>query len=259
MLFLKLAGFATSVLFVCLTLACTQGTESAPDVGATVDSAVAATVEARSPDLPSALAQTVDASQAATLASAATTSEAQSTVPSPSPTQTIDASLAATLASAAATFEAQSAVPPSEPARKNVGPAIPAPMPTTGAAPTQELIPTPTLTPVPIATPTSFDIKMANCHQEDTDGYEFVSSEGAYSNEQRGVEEWYGTTWSGDYPKADRIRCLTSVYDSIEDARWSLIYSTALQRGEWSQAGLLEHCQITGVNIGCHSPRSLDQ
>ena len=75
-------------------------------------------------------------------------------------------------------------------------------------------------------------------------------SEGPDSYEQWGVREWYRTTWSGDYPKADRIRRFTSVYDSIEDARWSLIYSTALQRGEWSQAGLLEHRQITGVNIG---------
>ena len=123
-------------------------------------------------------------------------------------------------------------------------------MPTTVAVPTHTLTPRPIPTPVLTATPIPFDIKMATCRQEDTGGYEFVSSEGPDSYDQWGVQERYRTTWSGDYPKADRIRCLTSVYDSIEDARWSLNYSTALQRGEWSQAGLLEHRQITGVNIG---------
>ena len=129
-------------------------------------------------------------------------------------------------------------------------------MPTAVAFRTLTLTPMPTPTPVPTTiltptpTPIPFDIKMANCHQEDTSDYEFVSSEGPHSYELWGVQEWYRTTWSGDYPKSDRIRCLTSVYDSIEDARWSLIYSTAIQRGEWSQAGLLEHRQITEVNIG---------
>ncbi len=170
-------------------------------------------------------------------------------VPPSAPTQTVDA-LAAALASAAATFEAQSAVPPSAPTQTNVGQATSAPMPTTVAVPTHTLTPRPTPTKVLTTTPTPFDIKMANCRQEDTGGYEFDRSEGPDSYEQWGVWEWYRTTWWGDYPKADRIRCLTSVHDSIEDARWSLIYSTALQRGEWSQAGLLEHRQITGVNIG---------
>ena len=277
-LFLNIAGLATFVLFVCLSLACEQAREPALDVGATVDAAVAATLqaqrvvppsaptptidaslattlasaaatfEAQSTVPPSAPTPTVDASLATTLASAAATFEAQSAVPSSAPTPTIDASLAATLASAAATFEAQSAVPSSAPTPTNVGQTISAPMPTTVAVPTHTLTPRPTPTTVP--TPTLLDIKMANCRQEDTGGYEFVMSEGPDSYEQWGVREWYRTTWSGDYPKAERIRCRTSVYDSIEDARWSLIYSTALQRGEWSQAGLLEHRQIIGVNIG---------
>ena len=244
---LNLAGLATPVLFVCLTLACSQATETAPDVGATVDAAVAATVEAQSVVPPSPLTLTIDASLAATLASAAGTVEAQSAVPSSAPTPTIDASLAAALASAAATFEAESAVPPSAPTPTNVGQTILAPMPTTVAVPTHTLTPRPTPTTVP--TPTPFDIKMANCHQEDTGGYEFVGSEGPNSYEPWAVWEWYSTTWLGDFPIYE-IRCLTSVYDSIEDARWSLIYSTALQRGWWSQEGLLEHRQIIGVNIG---------
>ena len=272
-LFLKLAGLATYVLFVCLSLACEQAREPAPDVGATVDAAVAATLQAQSAVPPSAptptvdallaatveaqsvvppslLTPTIDASLAATLASAAATFEAESAVPPSALPPTIDASLAATLASAAATFEAQSAVPSSAPTPTNVGQTTSAPMPTTVAVPTQTLTPRPTPTTVPTPAPTPFDIKMANCRQEDTGGYQFDRSEGPDSYEQWGVREWYRTTWSGDYPKADRIRCLTSVHDSIEDARWSLIYSTALQRGEWSQAGLLEHRQIAGVNIG---------
>ena len=210
--FFKLAGIVTSVLFVCFALACSQGTETAPNVGATVDAAVAATVDAQSAALPSEPTQ-------ANLGQA---------IPTQAPETPNPDLLATLLAAGAVTFEAQST-------------------PTLSAhAP----IPTPTPTPLATATPIPFNIKTANCHQEDTGGYEFVGSEGPQSYEPWGVREWYRTTWSGEYPNADQIRCLTSLYDSIEDARWSLNFSTALQRGWWSQEGLLEHRQITVVNIG---------
>ncbi len=103
----KLAA-PTIVILLALTIACSQGTETAPDVGATVDAAVAATVEAQNAVPPSTPAQMIDATLAAILASDADTFEAQSPVPPSTPTQTIDAALGATIAAAAATFEAQS-------------------------------------------------------------------------------------------------------------------------------------------------------
>lgn len=265
--FLELAWLATSALFVCLTLACSQATATAPDLGATVDAAVAATVEAQgaAPSLAptkSNLGQAIP-TQMLTAAPIPTSTPTVMPVPTLTPISTPTSTLIATpyptdrltptpyatpdqapetptidlqsmLIEAAATFEAGNAATLSAPAPILAPPSTPVP----------------TATPTPTPAPEPFDIKIANCHAEDTGGHEFVGSEGPYSHEQWGVREWYRTSWSGEYPKADKIRCLTSVYDSIEEARWSLVYSTAIQRGEWVQAGLLEHRQITGIIIG---------
>lgn len=68
-----------------------------------------------------------------------------------------------------------------------------------------------------------------------------------------GVREWYSTNWSSD--GGSKIQCLTSIYNSIEDARWALQYSTAVQNRwgqekRWSGKELLEHRQVVVPAIG---------
>ncbi len=118
----------------------------------------------------------------------------------------------------------------------------------TVAVPTHTHTPMPTPTPVPTATPTPFDIKKANCQHEDLpqETFEFIGSEGPHSWEPWGVREWYRTEWSDS---ESRIRCITLVFHTIEDARRSLNYSTAVQR-QWGEAGLLEHHQVVVPAIG---------
>lgn len=71
--------------------------------------------------------------------------------------------------------------------------------------------------------------------------FSLAESEGPYSWEPWGIRKWYATDWWTD--NGYRIRCRTNTFDSVEDARWSLNYSTALQR-VWGQGGLLEHRQV---------------
>lgn len=112
------------------------------------------------------------------------------------------------------------------------------------ATPTPDVIPTPT--------PISFNIKNANCQRRDLqqafDDYRLIDAIGPsrWDVDSWGAWQGYRTFWSsGGYT----IRCLTTMYDSIANARWSLNYSTAVQR-EWLQQGLLEHHQVLAPTIG---------
>lgn len=71
--------------------------------------------------------------------------------------------------------------------------------------------------------------------------FSLTESEGPYAWEPWGIREWYRTDWWTD--DGYRIRCITNIFNSVEDARWSLNYSTALYR-VWGQEGLLEHRHV---------------
>ncbi len=111
---------------------------------------------------------------------------------------------------------------------------------------------TPTPILIPTATPMPFNIKSANCQHGDLRqvfrDYRLTDSIGPreWDVDSWGVWQGYSTFWSGG---GYTIRCVTTLYDSIANARWSLNYSTAVQR-EWLQKGLLEHHQVLAPTIG---------
>ena len=241
--FLKLAGLATCVLFVCLTLACSQATETIPDVGATVEAAVSATVEAQSSAPQSAPTQANFGRAIPTQVPAA------AVVPTSTPNDTpISASTPTpTLIPMATPKPTTSAMRTHTPAPTSTS--TPTLTPTAIPTPRRVATSTPAVTPTPTPTPTPipFDIREANCQHEDLTAemsfhdFSLAESEGPYSWEPWGIRQWYVTDWWTD--DGYRIRCRTNIFDSVEDARWSLNYSTALQR-VWGQEGLLEHRQV---------------
>ena len=101
----------------------------------------------------------------------------------------------------------------------------------------------------------SLDIEKASCEHEDFRelGFELFRSERPTAESEDEVQERYRTDWSSS--GGNRIRCLTYVYSSIEDARWALQYSTAVQR-RWDQEEerarreLLKHRQVVVPAIG---------
>ena len=255
---LKLAGLAASVLFVCLTLACSQATESAPDVGATVNAAVAATVNAQSEAPPSAPTQANLGQAAPTPAPTAATVPTSMPTATPVPTHTLASKPTATPTPTPLPTPTSTPTPTPDPTLMAYVVSL-MPYPTQTPAPLATLVPaatptrnaTSTLTPRPTATPTPtpvpFDIKEANCQHEDLAAempfhdFSLAESEGPYTWEPWEIRQWYGTDWWTD--DGYRIRCRTNIFDSVEAARWSLNYSTALQR-VWGQEGLLEHRQV---------------
>ena len=91
----------------------------------------------------------------------------------------------------------------------------------------------------------SIDIEDAHCQQEDMTGYTLMTT-GLWDADEWDAQEAFSTEWSGSGYK---VQCLTLIYDSVENARWSLNYSTALQR-LLLQEGLLTHRQIAAPKIG---------
>ena len=254
----KIVALAIAVLLSFFTIACSQETETAPDVGATVDAAVAATVEAQSAAPQSTPAQTnlgqAIPTQIPTVAAiptsmptatpvptdtlaptpTATTTPTPFPAPAPTPTPTPDPTLMAYLVSLM-TQPTQTSTP--------IVTLVPAATLTPNATPTPTRWPTATPTPTPVP----FDIKEANCQHEDLTtemswhDFSLTESEGPYRYEPWGIREWYRTDWWTD--DGYRIRCITNIFNSVEDAQWSLNYSTALER-VWGQEGLLEHRQV---------------
>ena len=96
-----------------------------------------------------------------------------------------------------------------------------------------------------LACSSPIDVEKAHCQQEDLPNYTLVASD-LWEVEDWGALEAFSTKWS--VPESE-IRCLTLIYDNTEDARWSLNYSTALQRA-WLQEGVLAHRQIAAPSIG---------
>ena len=222
-LMIKLATLIIAALFA-FTVACSQATETTPDVRATVDAAVAATVAAATvpPSLPTQFVPTQ--------------TQAIVITPTPVPTHTLTPSLTPT------PFATPILTLVSTPDPTLVAYISQIPQPTSPVA-----TPTPMPTAIPTPTPIPFDIREANCQHEDLTAemsfhdFSLAESEGPYSWEPWGIRQWYVTDWWTD--DGYRIRCRTNIFDSVEDARWSLNYSTALQR-VWGQEGLLEHRQV---------------
>ena len=96
-----------------------------------------------------------------------------------------------------------------------------------------------------LACSSSIDIENAHCQQDDLPGYTLNSTE-LWTPDEWDAKEAISTEWSGS---GYRVRCLTLIYESVEDARWALNYSTALQR-VGLLGGALRHQQITAPNIG---------
>lgn len=251
MLVLKIATLATAGVLT-FAAACSQGTETAPDLGSTVEAAVAATVAAVS--LPPPAPTDTNPGQAiptriptATPTPTLTPTNTHTPMPSLTPTpfatstptvvSTPDPTLVAYLLSQ---MPQPTLTPLPTSPRLSLTPVPP-------STPTQQPTATPTLRPTatPASTPIPFDIKKANCQHEDLqqETFEFTGSGGPHSWEPWGVREWYRTDWSKAEPGwPNRTRCITLVFHTIEDARWSLNYSTAVQR-HWGEAELLEHRQ----------------
>ena len=208
---LKTIALVTVALFA-LPLACSppHTTDSTRDLDATVEAAVEATIESRATP---------------TLETAPTSFASRSTTPLPEP------------------------IPTPTPTPTLIS--TPTPSPTYTPTPT----PRPTYTPSPTATPIPFNITEAHCQREDfgeayADGYGITDTVGP---EQWDAHAWrwresFSTNWSG-LISSDSIlfdvSCRTVIYDSIDNARWSLNYSTAVQRA-WSRADLelLVHRQV---------------
>lgn len=96
-----------------------------------------------------------------------------------------------------------------------------------------------------VACSQSIDIREAHCQQRDLKSHNRTDTD-LWEAEDWGAREAYSTEWSNS---GNNVRCLTLIYDSIDDARWSLNYSTALQSA-WSGEELLSHRQIVAPKVG---------
>ena len=96
-----------------------------------------------------------------------------------------------------------------------------------------------------LACSSSIDVEEAHCKQEDLPDYTQMDI-GLWDADDWDAREVFSTEWSGSEYK---IQCLTIIYDNTEDARWSLNYSTVLQRA-WLQEEVLAHRQVSAPSIG---------
>ena len=92
------------------------------------------------------------------------------------------------------------------------------------------------------------DIREAHCQQGDLESYNRAGTD-LWKAEDWGAREAYSTEWKDWSNSGNKVRCLTLIYDSIDDARWALNYSTALQRA-WAGEELLSNRQIVAPTIG---------
>ena len=92
------------------------------------------------------------------------------------------------------------------------------------------------------------DIREAHCQQGDMESYNRAGTD-LWKAEDWGAIEAYSTEWTHRNNPGNKVRCLTLIYDSVEEARWALNYSTALQRA-YSGKSLPSHRQIIAPRIG---------
>ena len=92
------------------------------------------------------------------------------------------------------------------------------------------------------------DIREAHCQQGDLGSYSRAGTD-LWKAEDWGAREAYSTEWTPGNNPGIKVRCLTLIYDSVEEARWALNYSTALQRA-WAGKELLSNRQIVAPTIG---------
>ena len=91
------------------------------------------------------------------------------------------------------------------------------------------------------------DIREAHCQQEDLESYNRTDTD-LWKAEDWGAREAYSTEWT-HRNNPSKVRCLTLIYDNVEEARWALNYSTALQRA-WAGEELLSNRQVVAPTIG---------